>query len=102
MEGIGTWWGKVGYARVHVHAEPTDTEVSISISLDDHHWNDQLRDGSFADWEDAAMSGVGYGLQIAEKSDGCFLITRIVGLMVDTVPQFVAYAAAVAVWEATE
>ena len=89
-----------GYARVHVRCDNTNVELCVNLALDDHTANEQLRDGSFIDWTNAAIAGVTFALSVTEETTGSWTVHRIVGLLVDTVPRFVAIAAARSVWNA--
>lgn len=104
LTGTGEYRGGQagGYSRVHITCEAEDSSLRISIALDDHEWNDQLRDGSFSDWTDAAVSGCRFALQAASRVTGQWYIHRIVGLLADTTTEFVAIASARAAWSATQ
>ena len=102
FHGIGKYYGgkAAGYACVHLQWENAETDFRIRIALDDHVWNDQLRNDDFADWTDAALSGVRYALQHDPNKHGHFLVVHVIGLVCDTIPRYVAYAAVVATWDA--
>ena len=104
LSGIGVYRGGTsgGYARVHVCCHDVAGALNVDLVLDDHDWNDQLRDGSFASWTDAAIVGVQYALNTVDQDCGNWIIHRIVGLMVDTNPRFVAIAAAKGAWIALQ
>lgn len=89
-----------GYARVHVRCDDNTRELRVDLSLDEHQWNDQLRDGSFTDWTDAAIAGARFALDVSDRTTGLWTIHRVVGLVVDTVPRFMVIAAARSVWDA--
>jgi len=91
-----------GYARVHVCGRTDDPAFEVLIALDDHEWNDQLKNGGFSDWTDAAIAGCRYALDVASVTRGRWEIRRIVGLVVDTTPAFIAIAAARAAWNACD
>jgi hypothetical protein len=97
---IGTFQGlnAGGYGRVHVSRSDADSPLSVEVILDDHEWNDQLRDGGFSDWQDASIYGVRYALEQAGIRQGRWTVCRIIGLLVDTTPTIVAVAAARAAW----
>jgi hypothetical protein len=103
-QGTGEYRGGKagGYARVHVCCRTDHPPFQVSIALDDHEWNDQLRSGAFIDWTDAAVAGCRYALDVASVTCGRWEIHRIVGLVVDTTPTFIAIAAARAAWNACD
>jgi hypothetical protein len=88
-----------GYARVHLEADLTEDRLEVVVDLDSHGWNNQIREGSFGDWEEGTVYGVRYGIETAGIRSGYWRIRRIVGLIVDTTPMFLAFAAAQAVWK---
>ena len=90
-----------GYARVHVYCEDNAAEFSVSVEFDDDSWNEQLRDGSFRDWKDAAITGCQYAASVGQINNGKWIIHRIVGLLVDTTPEYVAIAGGRAIWTAS-
>ncbi|MEP3480816.1 MAG: hypothetical protein ABJZ55_16325 [Fuerstiella sp.] len=104
LTGTGEYCGDraIGYARVHVIYKPEDAPLRIEIALDDHEWNDQLRDGSFAVWTDAAIAGCRFALHAAKKETGNWTVHRIVGLLVDTTAEIVAIASTRATWNAAK
>ncbi|GAB5444747.1 MAG: hypothetical protein Fues2KO_50960 [Fuerstiella sp.] len=102
LTGTGEYRGDraIGYARVHVTCESEHAPLGVEIALDDHEWNNQLRDGSFADWTEAAIAGCRFALQAAKQENGQWNVHRIVGLLVDTTAEYVAIASARATWNA--
>lgn len=103
IAGIGEYRGNraIGYARFHVICCSEGAPLDIEVALDDHEWNNQLRDGSFADWTDAAVAGCRFALQTTKKGNGLWNIHRIVGVDVDTTAEYVAIASALATWHAS-
>lgn len=101
--GIGIFRGNShagGYGRVHVRASDLSSPLTVEVCLDDDECNNQLRDGRFPDWIEASIYGLRYALKQADAEQGTWTIHRIVGLLVDTNPTFVAVAAARAAWKA--
>lgn len=102
LTGIGIYQGgrSGGNARVYVRCEKIDQPMQVHLILDEHEWNDQLRNGSFEDWTNAALAGARHALDTVNQDTGSWVVHRIVGLLVDTIPKYVAIAAALSVWNA--
>lgn len=87
-----------GYARVEIGCQPNQSPSSVQVCFDRDPRNDHLREGAYKDWEEAAIYGCRFALNIASIDTGEWEIRRIIGQLCDTSATFVAVAAARATW----
>ncbi|QDT10523.1 hypothetical protein [Planctomycetes bacterium K23_9] len=100
-DGTGVFHGpkSIGYARVHVRCTESPRDFAVTLALDDDEWNNQLRDGGFSDWTDAALAGLEHALRLSGNAHGQWAVIRVVGLVSDTIPRYIAHASALAAWD---
>jgi len=79
-----------------------DPRFHVEVDLDPTERHDP-RHKDFAEWLEAACFGILYATQIAGYPRGRWRIRRVIGgLFVDTIPGYIAIAAAEAAWSALE